>query len=54
MILYDCVEVFNDIFMIQIFDEIDFLLNRFDLFLADGHFLHGHDDAIIQINSFVD
>lgn len=54
MILNDSIEIFNNIFVIQIFNEVDFLLNGLDLLFTDGHFLHGNKHAIVKVNSLVD
>lgn len=54
MIFNYSIEVLNNIFMVQILNEIDFLFYRFDLFLTDGHFLHGYYDTVIKINSLID
>lgn len=54
MILNDCIEVLDDIFMVEVLDEVDLFLDRLHLLLADGHLLHRHDAARGQIDALVD
>lgn len=54
MVLDDGIEVLNNIFMIQILDEIDLLLYGLDFFLTDLHLLHGYKHTIVEIYSLMD
>ena len=54
MILDDCIEILDDVLMMEILDEVDFLFDRLDFLFADRHLLHGHKHTIIEINTFID
>ncbi len=54
MILNHCIEILYNIFMVEVLNEADFFSNRFDLLLTDGHFFHGHNYTIIEIDSLID
>jgi hypothetical protein len=53
MILDDSIFIFYDIFMVETLEYVDLLFDGPDVFLADGHFLHGDKNAIIEIDALV-
>lgn len=53
MVLDNCVKIFDNILMVEIFDEIDLFFDGFDLFFTDGHLFHGDKHSIVEINTFI-
>lgn len=53
MIFEDGVEILDNIFVVEVFNEVDFFLDGLDFLLADGHFLHGDEHAVVEVDSLV-
>jgi hypothetical protein len=47
MILDNSIEVFDDVAVVKILDEVDFLLDSLDFLFADWHFLHCYEHAVV-------
>ena len=54
MILHHCIQVLDDVLMIEVLDEVDLFLDGLDLLLADRHLLHRHDAPRRQVDPLVD
>lgn len=54
VVFHDCVFVAHDVFMIETFQDVDFFFDGLDELFADGYFLHGHEDAVVEVDSLVD
>ena len=50
----DCVFVAHDVLVAETFQHADFLFDGLDELLAEGDFLHRHQDAVVQVYAFVD
>ena len=53
MIFYDGILVPYDIFMVEIFENIDLFFDSSDVLLADGYFLHSHQYSIVEVDAFI-
>lgn len=53
MVFDDSIKILDDVFMVEVLYEIYFLFNRLDFLLANRHFFHGHEHAIIEIDAFI-
>jgi hypothetical protein len=53
MVFDDSIKVLDNILMVEILDEVDFLLDGLDLLLADGHLFHGHEHSVVEIDALM-
>lgn len=54
MILDDGVLVPDNVLMVETLEDVDLLFDGPDVLLADVYFLHGHEDAVVEVDSLVD
>jgi hypothetical protein len=53
MIFYDGILVPYDIFMVEIFENINLFFDSPDVLLANGYFLHSHQYSVVEVDAFI-
>ena len=53
MIFNYCVFILDNIFMVESFKNVNLLLDRPNVLLADGYFLQGYENHVVEVNPFV-
>jgi len=54
VILDNGVFVLDDVLMLEAFEDIDLFFDASDVLLADGDLFHGHQNAIVEVETLVD
>ena len=54
VVLDDGVLILNDVFVVEALEDVDLLLDGADVLLADGYLFEGHENAVVEVDAFVD